>query len=242
MQREKEKKKKEFIGGVNEKTLPISATVHKEQHWHVWRACLGLYSGDLQRSFHRSVLLHHVRIVSSISSLESGRLAIFFRDLRWHSDSRSLLAESRMAVRPWIVEREEKRRNELKKSLQSYLRYIRVWIIIVRPAWFPLPGGAAAGWRWCVRSETGRWCSCPWCYPADPSGEAWWGRPPWGASWGLWTPTTTPAPTPVWCRSTGSEDTAWSQRRGDVTTQIITVLQKHLTWICILDFWVFWGK
>lgn len=43
-------------------------------------------------------LLHHVRMVSSISSLESGRVAIFFRERRWHSDSRSLLAESRMAV------------------------------------------------------------------------------------------------------------------------------------------------
>lgn len=35
-----------------------------------------------QGLFHRSVLHHHVRMVSSISSFESGELAIFFRDRR----------------------------------------------------------------------------------------------------------------------------------------------------------------
>ncbi len=70
--------------------------------------------GDLLRSFHSSVLPHHVRMVSSISSLESGRLAIFFKDRRWHSDSRSLLAESKIAVILWVVEREKKRRLDKK--------------------------------------------------------------------------------------------------------------------------------
>ena len=41
-----------------------------------------------------SIVPDHVRMVSSISSLESGRLAIFFSDRRWQSDSRSLLAAS----------------------------------------------------------------------------------------------------------------------------------------------------
>lgn len=64
-----------------------------------------LISADVISLLSCSVLLHHVRMVSSISSLESGELAIFFKDLRWHSDSRSLLAESRMAVMVCIDER-----------------------------------------------------------------------------------------------------------------------------------------
>lgn len=54
----------------------------------------------------RPVLLDHVRTVSSISSLESGRLAIFFKDRRWHSDSSSMLIESRMAIMLWKVAEE----------------------------------------------------------------------------------------------------------------------------------------
>lgn len=42
----------------------------------VWSCTVGICI------FHSSVLLHHVRMVSSISSLESGRLAIFFKDRR----------------------------------------------------------------------------------------------------------------------------------------------------------------
>lgn len=83
----------------------------------------------------------------------------------------------------------------------NYSRESVVW-----PAWFHLPGGVVAGWRWCVRSELGRWCSCPWCCPADSSAGALWDWPPWRESPGLWTPTTTPAPTPVWCHWTDSED------------------------------------
>lgn len=76
------------------------------------------------------------------------------------------------------------------------------------PAWFHLPGGVAAGWRWCVRSALGRWCSCPWCCPADSSAGASWGWPPRRELPGLWTPTTERAPTPVWCHWTDSGDTA----------------------------------
>lgn len=171
--------------------------------------------GDLQRSFHSSVLLHHVKMVSSISSLESGRLAIFFKDRRWHSDSRSLLAESRMAVIPWIVERAQSKHQE-----QSFPIYIIPCTSVnhsgepvVSPAWFPLPGGVVAGWRWCVHSELWRWCSCPWCCPADSSAGAWWDWHPRRVLPGLWTPTTPPALTPVWCHWTDSEDTAWSHRQ-----------------------------
>lgn len=64
------------------KTEPIAALVLEGQHGLVCKVCVGLYSGDLQRSINSSVLLHHVRMVSSISSLESGRLAIFFKDRR----------------------------------------------------------------------------------------------------------------------------------------------------------------
>ncbi|KAF3850535.1 hypothetical protein F7725_012307 [Dissostichus mawsoni] len=57
-----------------------------------------MYTPENVLSFHSPVVLHHVRMVSSISSLESGRLQIFFRERRWQSDSRSLLAESKMAL------------------------------------------------------------------------------------------------------------------------------------------------
>lgn len=75
------------------------------------------------------------------------------------------------------------------------------------PACRLLPGAGAAGWRACVRSALGRWCSCPWCCPA----ELWW--PVW-PDWAPerespppYTPTTARAPSPDECHSTGSADT-----------------------------------
>lgn len=90
----KRKEKRVLVGGYVGKSF--TAMVHQRQHRHVWWVCWGLYIGDI--SFPFSVLLHHVRMVSSISSLESGWPAIFFKDRRWHSESRSLLAASRIAV------------------------------------------------------------------------------------------------------------------------------------------------
>lgn len=224
-----EKGKKKISWGICGKTQPISALVHQRQHGHVWWVCWGLYSGDLQRSFHSSVLLHHVRMVSSISSLESGRLEIFFNDRRWHSDSRSLLAESRMAVIVWFVERAKVR----IKSVFLYMLQRSVNDVnecVVWPAWFPLPGGVAAGWRWCVRSELWRWCSCPWCCPADSSTGAWRDWPPWRGFPGLWTPTTAPALIPVWCHLTDSEDSVRShiQQTSQHKTSTYDTLLKQL--------------
>lgn len=183
------------MGGVCGKTLPILALVHDGQRGHVWRV-----SGVVQWGFagviHWSVLLHHVRMVSSISSLESGTLAIFFKERRWHSDRRSLLAESRMAVILWITEGEK--RKKIKRMNMFYVvNHSRE--SAGRPAWFHLPGAAVAGWRWCARSELGRWCSCPWCCPAGSSAAASWHLPPWEELPGLWRPTIAPALTPVWC-------------------------------------------
>ena len=74
------------------------------------------------------------------------------------------------------------------------------------PAWFPPLGGVVAGWRWCARSGLWRWCFYPWCCPADSSARAWWHWPQWRVVMALWISTTKPAPTPVWCHWTDSED------------------------------------
>lgn len=58
--------------------------------------------------FNGTVQFNHVSMVSSISSLESCWLAIFFKERRWHSDKRSLLAESRMAVIIWNAKRNKR--------------------------------------------------------------------------------------------------------------------------------------
>ena len=176
--------------------------------WGATWACVASVSGVAQWGFagiiHWSVLLHHVRMVSSISSLESATLAIFFKERRWHSDRRSLLAESRMAVILWIT---GGRKEWIIKRMNMLYGVSHSRESAGGPAWFRLLGAAAAGWRWCARSELGRWCSCPWCCPADSSAAASWQLPPWEELPGLWRPTIAPALTPVWCHWTGSEDT-----------------------------------
>lgn len=106
---------------------PVSSSSHAGSIWacvsSVWGSHTLRICSLCQSAFYHQVPLHHVRMVSSISSLESGRLAIFFRERRWHSDSSSLLAESRMAAILWWAEKTKRVTVNLRRWLRFHYQH-----------------------------------------------------------------------------------------------------------------------